>query len=84
MPEKRLAKSRRVADPVMLHLPTMSAQFLGEGPQRGKVEDAFDFVRRSEISRLDQQHPIALGVSCIDRGVFQRELVAQDEQGVFH
>jgi len=84
MPEKRFAEIRRVSQAVVLDLPPMPGQLLPKGPQGGEVEDAFDFMRRPRIARLDQQHPIDLRVSCIERGVLQRELIAQDEQGVFH
>jgi hypothetical protein len=84
MPEERFAECRRVSQAVLLDLPTMPGQFLPKGPQGGEVEDALDFVRRSGIARLDQQNPISPRVPCIERGVLQRELVAQDELGVFH
>ena len=76
--------SRRVSQSVVLDLPPMPGQFLPKGAQGGEVEDAFDFVRRSGISRLDQQNPISPRVPCVERGVLQRELIAQHEQGVFH
>ena len=84
MPKKRLAKSRRVADPVMLHLPAMPAQFLGEGPQGGEVEDALDLMGRPRVARFDEEHAIPPDLPRVEGGVLQGELIAKNEQGVFH
>ena len=84
MPKKRLTKSRRVADSVMLHLPTMPAQFLGEGPQGGEVEDALDLVGRPRVARFDKEHAIPPDLPGVEGGVLQGELIAKNEQGVFH
>ena len=73
-----------IADPVVLDLPAMSAQFHGEGSKGGEVEDAFDLVGWSRVARLNEQHAIPPDLPGIEGGILQSELIAENEQGVFH
>jgi hypothetical protein len=39
---------------------------------------------RSRVARLDEEHAIPPDLPGVEGGVFQGELIAKNEQGVFH